>query len=210
MRQFRMKTVRCDKLAGNSCRVSYQMTFVLWVWWSWTVVLWPMCCHTGMPCRRHMTWHPTPSQYTYTGPTCRFAIHWCGTSHWNTQLPILMSWVRPDQEILPRPSTHQRTLNLMLSWWSTVGSSVESTVPTGSWTRDLWCANPLRYPLAHSDFLCVFVLEYQYDSKRNVVNGLFVDDPSHVGLMFRFDFFLNQLFYYHKSTNKFPPHVLQL
>ena len=31
---------------------------------------------------------------------------WCGTSHWNTQLPILMSWVRPDREILPRPSTH--------------------------------------------------------------------------------------------------------
>ena len=30
MRQFRMKKVRCDKLAGNSCRVSYQMTFVLW------------------------------------------------------------------------------------------------------------------------------------------------------------------------------------
>ena len=55
---------------------------------------------------RHMTWHPTPSQFTDTGPTCRCAIHWCGTSHWNTQLPILMSWVRPDREILPRPSTH--------------------------------------------------------------------------------------------------------
>ena len=55
----------------------------------------------------------------------------------------------------PSPTfhTHQRTFNLMLSWWSTVGSSVESTVPTGSWTRDLWCANPVRYPLAHSDFL---------------------------------------------------------
>ena len=55
----------------------------------------------------------------------------------------------------PSPTfhTHQRTLNLMLSWWSTVGSSVESIVPTGSWTRDLWCANPVRYPLAHSDFL---------------------------------------------------------
>ena len=53
----------------------------------------------------------------------------------------------------PSPTfhTHQRTLNLMLSWWSTVGSSVESTVPTG------WCANPLRYPLTHSDFLTIFV-----------------------------------------------------
>ena len=55
----------------------------------------------------------------------------------------------------PSPTfhTHQRTLNLMLSLWSTFGNSVESTVPTGSWTRDLWCANPVRYPLAHSDFL---------------------------------------------------------
>ena len=25
---------------------------------------------------------------------------------WNTQLPISMSWVRPDREILPLPSTH--------------------------------------------------------------------------------------------------------
>ena len=50
--------------------------------------------------------HSTPSQYTDTWPTCRYAIHWCGTSHWNTQLPILMSWVRPDREILPRPSKH--------------------------------------------------------------------------------------------------------
>ena len=65
-----------------------------------------MCCHTEMPCSRHRTRHPTPSQYTDTGPTCRCTIHGCGTSHWNTQLPILMSWVRPDREILPRPSTH--------------------------------------------------------------------------------------------------------
>ena len=55
------------------------------------VVLWPMCCNIEMLCCRHRTWHPTPSQYTDTGPTCRCAIRWCGTSHWNTQLPILMS-----------------------------------------------------------------------------------------------------------------------
>ena len=23
------------------------------------VVLWPVCCHTDMPCCRHRTWHPT-------------------------------------------------------------------------------------------------------------------------------------------------------
>ena len=45
------------------------------------VVLRSMCCHTRIPCHRYRTWHPTPSQYTDTGPTCRCAIHWCGTSH---------------------------------------------------------------------------------------------------------------------------------
>ena len=55
---------------------------------------------------RHITWQPTPSQYKDTGSTCRCSIHWCGTSHWNTHLPILMSWVRPDRKILPWPSTH--------------------------------------------------------------------------------------------------------
>ena len=114
-----------------------------------------MCCHTEMPCRRHRTWHPTPSQYRHRA-TCRCAIHWCGTSHWNTQLPILMSWVRPNWEkSSPTFHTLQRMLNLMLLWWLTVGSSVESTVPTGSWTRDLWCANPLRYPLTHMNVTSV-------------------------------------------------------
>ena len=97
---------------------------------------------------------PHPSQYIDTGPTCRCAILWCRTSHWNTQLPILMS-----RKTLPgNPSltfhTHQQMLNsmMLLRWWS-LGSLVESTVPTGSWTRNLWCANPLHYPLAHSCFL---------------------------------------------------------
>ena len=45
------------------------------------VVLWPSCCYTGTPCRRHRTWHPNQSQYTDTGPFCHCAIHWSGTSH---------------------------------------------------------------------------------------------------------------------------------
>ena len=28
--------------------------------------------------------------------------------------------------------------------------------PTGSWTRDLWSANPLHYPIAHSCFFILF------------------------------------------------------
>ena len=85
-----------------------------------------------MPRRRHRTWHSTPSQYTDTGSTCCCAIHWCGTSHWNTQLPILMSWVRPAWEILPWPSTHTSERSTL--WCCYGGSSVESTIPTGTWT----------------------------------------------------------------------------
>ena len=59
-----------------------------------------------MPCHRHRTRHLIPLQYTDTGPTCSCTNHWCRTSYWNTQLPILMSRVRPDREILPRPSTY--------------------------------------------------------------------------------------------------------
>ena len=80
----------------------------------------------------------------------------CYPSMWNVTLEYtathfnVLGETRPGN---PSPTfhTHQRMLNLMLSLWSTIGSSVESTVPTGSWTRDLWCANPVRYPLAHSD-----------------------------------------------------------
>ena len=57
----------------------------------------------AMPQTQDMTTHPP--HYTDTGSTRRCAIHWCGMSHWNTQLPILISCVRPDREIVPRPST---------------------------------------------------------------------------------------------------------
>ena len=95
------------------CITCFAMIYCVMVYWNifvWfevislrcllvAVVLWPMCCHTGMPCRRHRTWHRTPPQYTDTGPTYRCAIH--GTSHWNTQLPISMSWMRPDLKSFP-------------------------------------------------------------------------------------------------------------
>ena len=31
-------------------------------------------------------------------------------AHWHKQLPILMSWVRPNLEILPQPSTNAANL----------------------------------------------------------------------------------------------------
>ena len=103
-----------------------------------------MCCHTGMPCLRHKTWQPTPSEYSETWPTCGCAIHWCGTQHWNitaTHFNVLdKTW--PIKLSLTF-HIHQRMLNCMILLWWSVGSSVESTVPTRSWTRDLLCAKSL-------------------------------------------------------------------
>ena len=85
----------------------------------------------------------------------------CYPSMWNVTLEYtathfnVLGETRPGN---PSPTFHTHQFNLMLSWWSKVGSSVESTVPTGSWTRDLWCANPVRYSLAHSDFLLVRIM----------------------------------------------------
>ena len=69
---------------------------------------------------------PTASQYTETELACSFAIHWCGSSHWNTQLPILMS----DQIEESFLDWHtQRTLNfMMLLWLQSIRSSVESVL----------------------------------------------------------------------------------
>ena len=46
--------------------------------------------------RTFMTPNPVTVEYTDRGPTRH-----CETSHWNTQLPILMSWVWRDWVILP-------------------------------------------------------------------------------------------------------------
>ena len=76
----------------------------------------------AMPQKQDMT--PHPSQYTDIGPTFRCAIHWCGTSHCNTQQPILMSSVRPGREILPWPSTHSSECSTL--WCSYVGNQSEA------------------------------------------------------------------------------------
>ena len=92
-----------------------------------TLVLWPMCCQTGMPCRRHRKWHPSQYTCTDTGPTCCCVILWYGMSRWNTQLPILMSRVGPDQENSnhsPTFHTHSST-----SWCCHGGSQSVESVP---------------------------------------------------------------------------------
>ena len=95
----------------------------------------------AMPQTQDMTPHPV-TVYRHGGD-----LSLCYPLMWNVTLEYTATHFNVFGETRPgNPSptfhTHQRTLNLMLSWWSTVGSSVEGTVPTGSWTRDLWCANP--------------------------------------------------------------------
>ena len=122
----------------------------------------PMWCHTGMSCHTHRTWHPTWSQYTDTGPTCRCAIHWirCGTSHWNTQLPILMSWVRPNREIhpwvLPWPSTNTSERSTL--WCCYGGKPVRGSVwsvpyppDTDPGTCGVWIHYAIHLPIAASN-----------------------------------------------------------
>ena len=59
----------------------------------------------AMPQTQDMTLHPVSIQ-TRVRPVAVLSIDVERHMYWTTQLPILMSWVKPDQEILPRPSTH--------------------------------------------------------------------------------------------------------
>ena len=138
------------------------------LWNIWGHITTVPACSSGtltnvLPHRNAMpqTQDTTPHPVTVYRHGAKLSL--CYPSMWNVTLEYtathfnVLGETRPGN---PSPTfhTHQRTFNLMLSWWSTVGSSVESTVSTGSWTRDLWCANPVRYPLAHSDFLEGFAL----------------------------------------------------
>ena len=104
------------------------------------VALAPMCCYTGKLCRRHRTWHPTLWQYTDT--------------HWNSQLPILMSWVWPNQEVLPRPSTQAANAQHYDAAVVSVSQNHGRmrTVLTESWIWNPLLANPLSYLLGQSCF----------------------------------------------------------
>ena len=84
------------------------------------VVLWLMCCHTWTSWCRHRTWHPTLLQYIrhWTGLSLCYPLMWSVTlEHTTTRL---MSWVRPDLEILPWPSIHTSKHSIL---WCCNGSS---------------------------------------------------------------------------------------
>ena len=160
-----MLTIKPSRLGIYSfCLLGFNVALtsqvISWLCLLVAVVPWPMCCHTEIPWPRHRTWHPNPSQYTDTGPTCRCAICWCWTSCWNAQLFILMSWVPPDWEFLPDLPHTLEYAQLYDAGMVVVSQKLsrKCTVLPESWTWYLWCANPLRYPLAHS---CFSVLIYE-------------------------------------------------
>ena len=86
------------------------------------VVLCPM--RKIATCRKHRTRYPISSQYTDTGQTC-CAIHWRGTSHWNTQLPILiLGSDLTGKSFLDLPLTSMYHF-MMLAWWWSVRYTIE-------------------------------------------------------------------------------------
>ena len=108
-----------------------------------------------MPCRRYRTWHPTPSQYTDTGPTCRAGIH-------NYPFQCLGSdMIEKSFPNLPHIPAGMVVVSQKLGrkW----------TVPTGSRTCDLRHANPLHYLLGNMCFFMLFVI------KQNQLRDVIID-----------------------------------
>ena len=98
------------------------------------VVLWPMCCHTGMPRRRQRTWHFTPSQYRH-----RADLSLCYPLVWN----ITLEYTTTNFNVLGQtrsrdPSltfhTHQRTLNRF--WYGDCQPVAPRVILRGFWRYD--------------------------------------------------------------------------
>ena len=77
-----------------------------------------------MPQAQGMTPHPV-TVYRHRADLSLCYPYWCGTSHWNRQLPILMSSVRPDRGIFRRPST-LKSERANAQFYGAVRNSVES------------------------------------------------------------------------------------
>ena len=94
-----------------------------------------------MPQTQDMTPHPVTVYRHTIGPSLCFPLVWnvtleYTTTHFN--------------------KTHTQSNDRLVDAAMVVVSQKlgrKCTVSTEFWTRDLWCANPLRYPLAHSCFL---------------------------------------------------------
>ena len=114
------KYLNCFSIT-NCLFVCFGLTSLLNIWGHIATV--PGCNSTltnvlphrnTMPQAQDMTPHPVTIYKHGANMSLYYPLMWNVTL-----LPILMSWVRPDREILPRPSTHTfRTFNsMMLLWW---------------------------------------------------------------------------------------------
>ena len=85
----------------------------------------------AMPQTQDTTPHPVTVNRHGADLSLCYPLMWNVTLEYTATHCNVLGETRPGN---PSPifHTHQRTLYLMLSWWSTVGSSVESTLPTGS------------------------------------------------------------------------------
>ena len=85
----------------------------------------------AMPQTQDMTTQPVTVYRHGADLSLCYPLMWNVTLEYTITHFNVLGETRPEN---PSPTfhTHQRTLNLMLLWWLTVGSSVESTVPTGS------------------------------------------------------------------------------
>ena len=126
-----------------------------------------MCCHRGMPCRRHRIWHPTPSQYTGTGLSIGVERH-TGIHNY----PFQCLWANligksfPD---LPHiPANVQLNDAVMMVVSRKLGG--KRTVPTGSWTRGVRIYDAIHSPTAAS---CI--ISYPYWSNLNWYSYHFIN-----------------------------------
>ena len=107
----------------------------------------------------------------------------CYPLMWNVTLEYthfnVLGETRPGN---PSPTfhTHQGTLNLILLWWLTVGSSVESTILNGSWTRDLWCG--IHYAIRSSTATLIHL--------EKCLSLLFVSRLDRMAILFKFSFWI--------------------
>ena len=125
---------------------------ILWRCLLVAVVFWLMCCHTGMPCR-HRTWHLDPSNYKDIVIVIVLSID----VERYTGIHIYPFWYlgsdtigKSFSNLLHTPANTQLYDVDMVVVTQKLGR--KCTIITWSWTGDLWCANPLRFPLAHSCF----------------------------------------------------------
>ena len=112
------------------------------------MVLWH---RNTMPQTQDMTPHPVTVYRHGADLSLCYPMMWKVTLEYTTT--HLMSSIRLNWEILPRPSTHtpanaQLCNAVMVVVSQNLGR--KSTVHTGSWTKNQWYAILLSYPLAHS------------------------------------------------------------